>query len=278
MPLRFAFCTDDTLVDAELHAAIDRLAERGWDGVAVGFDPGGHLDPKAPDLTRRVEGLARHLERRGLACAVSLAPLDDLASPDSEARAAAVGVLCTAAEVAGALGAEAIAFGPGPGPGHAPVDGDRADAWSWLLDGCEQVVEVADDAGIEACLEPVPGSLVPAAPAWATLHDDIPALRLGLDLGACLLAGGEDPATTVNRWAPHLGAVAASDVDRRTAATVPLGHGELELHRAVAALNAVGYAHLVRVRLPLDGDRSPDAATAALQALKAAELSIQVGH
>ena len=276
MALRFAFCTDDTLVDTQLHAAIDSLAACGWDGVAVGFDPGGHLDPQAPDLTRRVEGLARHLERRGLACAVSLAPLAGVASSDSEERAAAVAVLRTAAEVAGALGAEVVAFSPGVIP--AGSDLDRAETWSWLIDVCEQAVEVADDAGVEACLEPVPGSLVPDAPAWAVLHGDVPGLRLGLDLGSTLLGGTEDPAATVKRWAPHLGAVAASDVDHRTAATVPLGHGELELHRAVAALNGVGYAHLVRVRLPLDGDRSPDASTAALHALKGAELSIQVGH
>jgi sugar phosphate isomerase/epimerase len=275
MPLRFAFCTDDTLGDAELHGAIDRLAERGWDGVAVGFDPGGHLDPGVPDLTRRVEGLARHLERRGLACAVSLAPLDDLGSPDSEARAAAVKVLRTAAEVGGALGAEAVAFGPGAD--HPESDRQRADAWSWLMDGCEQLVEVADDAGVEVCLEPVPGSLVPTVVEWNVLHADVPGLGLGLDLGACLLTDA-DPVTTVTRWARHLRAVAVSDVDRRTASTVPFGHGELELHRAVAALSNVGYSHLVRVRIPLDGDRSPRASTAALDALKAAELTVQVGH
>lgn len=275
MSLRYAFCTDDTLLDAELHAAIDRLADRGWDGVAVGFDPGGHLDPRAPDLTRRVEGLARHLERCGLACAVSLAPLVDLASPDSEARAAAVAVLRTAAEVGGALGAEVVAFGPGVL--RAVSDRQRAEAWAWLLDGCEQLVEVAADAGVEVCLESVPGSLVPTAVEWTVLYSDVPGLRLGLDLGACLLTDA-DPTTTVTRWAPHLHAVAVSDVDRRTAATVPVGHGELELHRAVAALNHVGYRHLVRVRIPLDGDRSPTASSAALDALRAAELSVQVGH
>lgn len=276
MPLRFAFCTEDALPDGELHAAVDRLAEHGWDGVAVGFDPGGHLDPAAPDLTRRVEALARHLERRGLSCAVSLAPLAGVTSPDSEARAAAVSVLRTAAVVAGALGAEAVAFGPGPAA--LGSDGDRADAWCWLIDACEQLVEVAEDAGVEPCLEPVPGSVVPSASAWSALHDDVPDLRLGLDLGSCLLSGGVDPATTVTRWAAHIGAVAASDVDRRTAATVPLGRGELELHQAVAALAAVGYRHLVRVRLPLDGDRSAEAAREALDTLKAAELSVQVGH
>jgi len=275
MPLRFAFCTNDALVDTELHLAVDQLAERGWDGVAVGFDPGGHLDPAAPDLTRRVEGLARHLERRGLACAVSLAPVSGLTSDDSEERAAAIGMLRTAAEVAGALGAEAVAFSAGPVPATI---GQQTDAWSWLTDCCEQLVEVAEDAGVEACLEPSPGSLVPTAETWAALHDDVPGLRLGLDLGACVLAGGEDPGATVTRWASHLGAVAASDIDRRTAATVALGHGELELHLAVAALNAVAYGHLVRVRLPLVGDRSPTASTAALDALRAAELSIQVGH
>lgn len=276
MPLRFAFSTDDTLVGSELHAALDRLADRGWDGVAVGFDPGGHLDPRAADLTRRVEDLARHLERRGLACAVSLAPLDDLTSTDSEARAGAIGVLRTAAEVAGALGAEAVAFGPAPNPEGGRRS--RSDSWAWLLDACEQLVEVAEDAGVEPCLEPVPGSIVESAHAWAALHADVPGLRLGLDLGSCLLAEGDDPETAVVRWAPHLGAVAVSDVDRGRATTVAFGHGELELHRAVAALNAVGYAHLLRVRLPLVGDRSPAAATAALRTLKAAELSVQVGH
>jgi len=276
MPLRFAFCTDDTLVGAELHAAIDRLADRGWDGVAVGFDPGGYLDPDAADLTRRIEDLARHLERRGLACAVSLAPLTGLASPDSEARAAAVAVLRTAAEVAGALGAEAIAFGPGPAPDGTATD--HAEAWCWLIDGCEQLVEGAEDAGVEPCLEPVPGSVVPSPSVWGAVHDDVPGLRLGLDLGADLLTGGEDPAAAVKRWAQHLGAAAVSDVDRSTSASVALGHGELELHHTVAGLTTVGYANLVRVRLPLGGDRSPEAATAALQALKAAELSVQVGH
>lgn len=284
MPLRFAFCTDDTLVDTELHEAIDVLAQQGWDGVAVGFDPGGHLDPGAPDLTRRVEGLARHLERRDLSCAVSLAPLAGLASPDSEERAAAASLLRTAAEVAGALGAEAVAFCLAPLPPDqrstpsAEAGGAHGDAWFWLIDGCEQLVEVADDAGVAACLEPLPGSLVPAASAWATLHSDVPGLRLGLDLGSCLLDDGEDPAKTVKRWAPKLGAVAASDIDRSTASPVPLGQGELEVHRVVAALSSVGFARLVRVRLPLDGDRSPVASTAALHALKAAELSIQVGH
>ena len=276
MPLRFAFCTDDALVGPELHAAIDRLAQRGWDGVAVGFDPGGHLDPKATDLTRRVADLGRHLERHHLACVVSLAPLDDIAATDSEARAAAVGVLRTAAEVAGALGAEAVAFGPGPAPGRSQRS--RASGWAWLLDACEQLVEAAEDAGVEPCLEPVPGSLVGSAHAWSALHADVPGLRLGLDLGSCLLAEGDEPEVAVTRWAPHLGAVAVSDVDRRRATTVAFGHGELQLHRPLAALNAVGYSHLLRVRLPLVGDRSPAAATAALQTLKAAELSIQVGH
>jgi len=275
MSLRFAFCTDDTLVDAELHAAVDRLAEGGWDGVAVGFDPGGHLDPRAPDLTRRVEGLARHLERRGLACVVSLAPLDDLSSPDSEARAGASAVLRTAAEVAGALGAQAVAFGPGPALDRN--DPAYADAWGWVIDSCEQLVEAADDAGVEPCLEPVPGSVVPSTSVWAAVHDDVPGLRLGLDLGACLLAGGEDPGDTVQRWAGQLGAAAVSDVDRRTEALVAMGHGDLELRRSLAVLMEVGYANLVRVRLPLGGDRSPEAATAALEALKAAERSIRPG-
>jgi len=275
MPLRFAFCTDDSLVDAQLHAAVERLADRGWDGIAVGFDPGGHLDPGAADLTRRVEGLARHIERRGLACVVSLAPLDDLSSSDSEARAAASTVLRTAAEVAGALGAEAVAFGPGPA--LDTNDPDHADAWCWLIDACEQVVDAAEDAGVEPCLEPVPGSVVPSTAVWAAVHGDVPGLRLGLDLGACLLADGEDPAATVRRWAAHLGAAAVSDVDRSTEALVALGHGDLELERMVAALAATGYTNLVRVRLPLGGDRSPEASTAALEALKAAERSAQAG-
>jgi ribosomal protein S12 methylthiotransferase accessory factor len=276
MPLRFAFCTDDTLVGAELHAAIDRLADHGWDGVAVGFDPGGHLDPRAPDLTRRIEELGRHLERRALACAVSLAPLAGLVSSDSEARAAATAVLRTAVEVAGALGAEAVAFGPGPASDGPEVD--LGDAWCWLVDGCEQLVEGAEEAGVEPCLEPVPGSVVPSSTVWAAVHDDVPGLRLGLDLGACLLPGGEDPTDAVARWAPHLGAAAISDVDPTTAEAVAPGAGQLELHRTLAGLTRVGYANLVRVRLPLGGDRSPEASTAALNALRAAELSIQVGH
>ena len=64
MNLRFAYNTNGA-ANHRLDDALVLLAEAGYGGVALTLDHH-HLDPYAPDLAGRAEGLARRLEGLGL--------------------------------------------------------------------------------------------------------------------------------------------------------------------------------------------------------------------
>jgi D-psicose/D-tagatose/L-ribulose 3-epimerase len=253
MPLRFAYNTNGAS-NHRLVDAIALIAEAGYDGVALTLDHH-HLDPMADGWVQRTEALAREIHARGLGCVIETGArflLDPrakheptLLTPTAEGRARRIAFLQRAIDIGAILGAEAVSFWAGvPRPGV-----DRGEAGAWLLEGVAQVLAHAQRRGMDAALEPEPGMLVETLDDWILFHEQLPALRLALDLGHCLVTQEREPEAAVAEFAPHLGTVAVEDMKRGDHTHLPFGEGDMDVRACLDALDAIEFDRLVCVEL-----------------------------
>lgn len=277
-PLRIGYVTNG-LVQHRLDDALAWLADLGYDGVAITLDPH-HLDPFASNLPTRVAALSRRLNELGLAVVVETGAsylLDPrhkheptLVSGSSEGRARRVSFLRRAVDIAADLGAETVSFWSGKlRSGVTP-----ADAWQWLLGGCEAVVAAADRRDVRLGFEPEPGMLVDCLDRYDELlaalgHPD--RLGLTLDLGHCVCLEPEPVAACVARTAPRLVNVHIEDMRRDVHEHLDFGDGEMDFPAALGALRQVGYTGLVSVELSRHSHAAEAVVPKALPFLKRAE-------
>ena len=269
MSLRFAFNTNGA-ANHRLEDAVALIAEAGYDGVALTLDHH-HLDPMEDGWVARAEALSRLLHRHRLGCVVETGArflLDPrrkheptLLTPSAEGRARRVAFLHRALDIGQMLGAEAMSFWAGvPQPGV-----DRGEAGEWLAHGVAQVLDHAALRGIPAALEPEPGMLVETLDDWAILHQALPALKLALDLGHCLVTREREPPAAVAEFAPHVATVAIEDMRRGEHVHLPFGEGDMDIPACLDALDAIGFRKLVCVELSRESHRAdrmiPDALT-----------------
>jgi D-psicose/D-tagatose/L-ribulose 3-epimerase len=270
--LRFAYNTNG-VANHRLDDALSLIADSGYDGVALTLDHH-HLDPMAPDFDCEVERLARRLQGLGLGCVVETGArflLDPrqkheptLVTRDREGRAWRIEFLTRALRVAAATGADAMSFWAGvPKPGVA-----REEAWRWLEEGVAEVVRRAEAMGTVAALEPEPGMLVETVDDWRRLAAAVPALRLALDTGHCLVTGEREPAAAVREFQDQLGTVAIEDMRRGEHVHLPFGEGDMDVAGVLAALDEVGFAKLVCVELSRDSHRADTMVPRALAQLR----------
>ncbi|MBV9656015.1 MAG: sugar phosphate isomerase/epimerase [Acetobacteraceae bacterium] len=265
--MRFAYNTNGT-ANHRLADAVALIGDAGYDGVALTLDHH-HLDPMEAGWVERAEALARDLHARRLGSVIETGArflLDPrhkheptLLSPSAEGRAHRIAFLRRAVDIACVLGAEAVSFWAGvPKPGV-----DRGEASEWLVRGVAAVLEYSMRRGVTAALEPEPGMLVETLDDWALLHAELPALKLALDLGHCLVTGEREPQAAVGEFVPHIGTVAIEDMRRGDHTHLPFGDGDMDVPACLAALDAVRFPGLVCVELSRDSHRAdrmvPDA-------------------
>lgn len=253
MTLRYAYNTNGT-ANHRLDEAVGLIADAGYAGVALTLDHH-HLDPMAEGWQARAEALGRRLRADGLGCVIETGArylLDPqrkheptLLSPTPEARAGRVAFLNRATDIGAILGAEAMSFWAG-----VPLPGvDRAEAAGWLEAGVAAVLDHAVRAGVVAALEPEPGMLIETVDDWAVLHERLPALKLALDLGHCLVTQEREPAAAALEFADHISTVAIEDMRRGDHTHLPFGEGDMDIPACLDALEAIRFGGLVCVEL-----------------------------
>lgn len=272
MSLRFAYNTNG-IANHRLADALDLIADSGYDGVAITLDHH-HLDPFADDFSRRLTEFAQRLERLGLGCVVETGTrflLDPrakheptLVSPNAGGRAKRVDFLKRALDVAAATRAEAMSFWAGVPKPYVDRDAARA----WLMEGVAEVTEHARRVGAVAALEPEPGMLVETVADFRAVARDVPALRLALDTGHCLVTGEREPAQAVHDAADALATVSLEDMQRGKHVHLPFGEGDMDVAAVLEALSAIRYAGLVCVELSRDAHRADTMVPAALAYLR----------
>ncbi len=226
-----------------LRTAIDAAARLGYDGIEPRFVEDSDALWQRPEL--RGEGLRETLARlRDAGLAVPC--LDTSAffhHPDPAARRAALEDAKRLVEVAARLGAPGIrVFGDRVQPG-AEIEATR----QWIADSIAELRQTAWPAGIEVWIESH-GDFARARDTLALL-DSVPEPGTGVLWDAAnAFEAGEDPVEGARLLGARLRHVHLKDLVRRpetTAQPVLSGLGEVPLGRALAALDAIGYAGFV---------------------------------
>ncbi|MFJ4918832.1 sugar phosphate isomerase/epimerase family protein [Streptomyces sp. NPDC088725] len=257
MSLRLGYGTNG-LTDHRLDDALGLLADLGYDGVGLTLDHM-HLDPLAPELAARTRKVGRRLGELGLGVTIETGAryvLDprrkhgpSLLDPDPDGRAARVGLLLTAVQVAADLGAHAVhCFS-----GITPAGTDTDTAWKRLEEAMAPVLDAAQGAGVPLAVEPEPGHLVSDLAGFHQLRQrlgDPAPLGLTLDIGHCQCLEPAPPADCVREAGPWLRHVQIEDMRRGVHEHLPFGEGEIDFPPVLAALEATGYQGLTVVELP----------------------------
>jgi len=275
---RYAYNTNG-MTNHRLDGALSLIADSGYDGVALTLDHH-HLDPFAPELSRRVDALSARLAGLQLGLVVETgAPylLDPrraheptLVSPEPEGRALRLEFLTRALDVAAACGAEAVPFRTGaPRP-----DVEPREAWEYLQQGLAAIAERAAARGVVAALAPEPGMFVETVGDYRHVGDVVPGLRLALDIGRLVVTDEGDPGAVIRDVAPELGIVTIADARRGVWGALPFGEGDLDVPAALRAFLDVDYTRLVCVELARDSYRAHAMVGDALAYLKTAERAV----
>ena len=275
MSLRYAYNTNGA-ANHRLDDALHLIAGAGYDGVALTLDIH-HLDPFADGWEREAERVRGLLDRLGLGSVIEtgarflLDPTDKheptLLTASAEGRARRVAFLTRALDIAARLGSETMSFWAGvPKPGVT-----RDQAFGWLHEGLEQVLDAAENFRVPASLEPEPGMLVETVADYSALAERHPRLRLALDTGHCLVTGDVEPADAVRAHADRIGTVAIEDMARGDHTHLPFGTGDMDVAGVLAALREVRFAGLVCVELSRESPRAHQAIPESIAYLRAAE-------
>lgn len=253
MTLRFAYNTNG-LQSHRLFDALDFLGEVGYHGVALTLDPC-HLDPleAGPSV---IAGVGRRLRQARLACVIETGGrflLDPrrkhsptLADRDPLARMRRIDLLRRAVEIGAELGAEVVNLAAGPRDPEA----DPEDARRFLIEGLREVCRRAEELQIPVSLEPEPGHWIETLAGYHELQEELPELRLTLDVAHVSVAAEEGtPAEALLAEQSFLTLVHLEDAPSRIHEHLPLGEGDLDLQATLAALVQLDFQGLVAVEL-----------------------------
>jgi sugar phosphate isomerase/epimerase len=271
MTLRFAYNTNGA-ANHRLDDGLRLIADSSYDGVALTLDHH-HLDPFGAKWQNEATRVARLLEDLRLGSVIETGArylLDPrrkheptLVSPDPEGRARRILFLDRALAIAAILGSETVSFWAG-----VPGVGVGVEAWGWIDDGLELVLDHAERHGVDASLEPEPGMLVETVADYERLRARHPRLKLALDTGHCLVTQDIEPADAVRRYADRLGTVAIEDMRRGDHNHLPFGEGDMDVPAVLQALDAIGFERLVCVELSRESPRAHAAIPEAIAYLR----------
>ena len=216
---------------------------------------------------RPPEEIRRLLDQHGLK-AICHTFFVDLIFPDSASRQAGVDAIRQGIEAAVILGTDKVMI-PAPGKKDVPRDLAR----QYIIRGLQEVLVVARQAGVTLTLENFPGAGSPFVISSDMLEAirEVPGLKITFDNGNVLL-GGEDPAASFERCAPHVVHAHFKDwvrvargqgnegLDGRWHKAALIGEGLVDHKACLLAMQQAGYKGYINIEY--EGNKyPPDEAT-----------------
>ena len=259
-----------------LDDALHVIAELGYGAVALTPDAN-HLPPDhTTDAELRMTRAL--LERLGLAVVIETGAryvLDarrkhrpTLVDADEADRARRLDFLERCARIAAALGAGTLSLWSGV----RQPDVSPNDAWRFLADGVSRLHERIAPLGVRIAFEPEPGHLVASLADWERLRDatSIRDLGLTLDVGHVPCTERLSAGDAIRRYGAALQNVHLDDTSNGVHEHLQIGDGDLDWPDVMRALAEVGFDGIASVELSRHSHAAPEAARAALAALRAA--------
>lgn len=237
--MRIGINTMSFMWRASARDALEILAREGYRRFEIMAQPP-HFDPtmSAADA----QAFARFLRDAGLTVeSINLPSLDqNMASASREMRAYSVGLYERVIAIAQSIGAEAIIVVTGRvNPLIAPP---RADIEGWFGDGFEQVLRMAERAGISLLLENIPIGVYATAQGMIDFANRFDSPRVGIcyDIANAHFIG-EDVVAGVDAVKSRLGIVHLSDTNQDKWRHDPIGMGSCDFAGFAEALREIGY-------------------------------------
>ncbi|MFP5347708.1 MAG: sugar phosphate isomerase/epimerase family protein [Actinomycetes bacterium] len=273
MSLRFGYGLNG-FAGHRVEDALAVVAGLGYDGVALTLDHP-HLDPFADDLRHRTARVGRLLRSRGLDVVVETGGryvLDPRRKHEptllsEQGRERRVELLRRAIQVAADLEAPAVSLWSGAVPEQTCL----VDLWDRLLTGFEDLLPLAERAGVVLAVEPEPGMFLDRLDGVLELRRRLgepDALGVTLDIGHLRCNETATPAACVRAAGSLVANVQIDDMRRGVHEHLELGTGEVEFPPVLAALEEVGYSGLVSVELPRHSHAAPAVAASSIQFLR----------
>jgi sugar phosphate isomerase/epimerase len=260
------------LAHHRLLAAIDLLADEGYQSVAITLDCGA-LDPyqDAASLQREVSAVRAALDRHGLARVIEtgarylLNPRKKhdptLMDSDPGRRALRLDFLVRAVDVAKALEAEAVSLWSGTP--EFPIDLDAG--MDRLATALKPLLEHAETAQMPLAFEPEPDMFIDTLERFSQLDERIrhPLLQLTVDLGHVHCSGEGDPALLLPRWRTRIVNIHIEDMVRGVHEHLMFGEGTMDFLSICRVLRQIGYERGVHVELSRHSHMAVEAVRAA---------------
>ena len=277
MPARFRLgYNTNGFAHHRLDDALHVIAELGYRAVALTPDAN-HLPPDhtSDAQLRTTRALLDQLDLAVVVETGARYVLDPrrkhrptLVDADPSQRTRRLEFLVRCAQIAVALGGSTISLWSGiPAPDVAPDD-----AWRFLVDGVIRLHERVTPLGVRIAFEPEPGMLVQSLADWERLRGltSLPELGLALDVGHVPCTERISAGDAIRRYAASLGTVHLDDTRNGVHEHLQIGEGDLDWPDIMRALAEVGFAGIASVELSRHSHAAPEAARAALAALRAA--------
>ncbi|UCD80811.1 MAG: sugar phosphate isomerase/epimerase [Desulfobacterales bacterium] len=257
-----------------LESALDIISDLGYRGVAITLD-NYVLNPRDPDLDRKLAHTKATLKKKALACVVEtgarflLNPRrkhePTLISADAAGRQTRLSFLKSALDIAARLDAEALSFWSGT----RHDDAAEADAWEWLLAGCRELLDYSAQYGIPLAFEPEPGMFIENLSQYQNLKQrlDHHLWGLTLDLGHAYLTEDRGPAACIRQFKDDIKNIHAEDMRKGAHEHLQFGEGEMDFIEVFKALEDISYTGLVNVELSRHSRNAVKAAEHAFQFL-----------
>lgn len=268
------------LAHHRLLEALELCAQLGYGGVAITVDVG-HLDPMG-DWHAEAQGVRERARDLGLALAVETGArfvldkehkhLPNLmsASPSDAARRLDFYERCI--RIAQAIGAPLISLWSGALSGGERLS--EPQAWERLAGRLAPLLVFAEAHGVRVAMEPEPGMFLETPDQYlalkATGGSDLANLGLTLDVGHCLVTGGETPQAALLRMREELLHVHLDDIAGGVHEHRMFGEGDLDWPAVARSLKDIEFQGMAAVELSRDSYRGAQAAKQAFQFLKQA--------
>jgi sugar phosphate isomerase/epimerase len=262
--------------DHRLDDALAIIADLGYEGVGLTLDHP-HLDPFSLDVNARVRKVGRKLDALGLTVVLETGArylLDPRRKHEptlvsGSGRDVRVDLLRRAVRIADTLGARAVSFWSG----ILPADATPEQGWDRLTSEVAEVLETAEEFGVDLAFEPEPGMFAERLADALELRRRLgepERLRVTLDVGHGVCNEPDGPEGAVARAGPLIANVQLDDMRPHVHEHLEFGEGDIDLAGVLGALDRVGYTGLAAVELPRHGHAAPLVAERAKRAIDAA--------